>query len=239
MERMLVVVFDNEKKAYEGDSALKQLEREGLVTIYAQAVTVKHADGTVSVKQVDEQGPFGSLAGTAVGGLVGLLGGPVGFAVGAASGLALGALYDVDNARIGGDFLDDVSKSLTPNKVAVVAEVEEEWTTPVDTRMEALGGTVLRRALLDVKETVREEEIAAMKADLEQLKSEISKAHADRKAKLQKKIDQLEAKIEAQQKKTIERREAFEARQKAKKDVLKQNAKAAASALKQLAHTPV
>ena len=29
MERMLVVVFDNEKKASEGASALKQLEREG------------------------------------------------------------------------------------------------------------------------------------------------------------------------------------------------------------------
>ena len=197
MERMLVVVFDNEKKAYQGESELKQLEREGLLTIYAQAVIVKHAEGSVSLKQVDEDGPLGSLAGTAVGGLIGLLGGPVGAAVGAASGLALGALYDVDNARVGEDFLDDVSKSLTPNKVALVAEVEEEWTTPVDTRMEALGGTVLRRALWDVEKTVDEQEIAAMKADLKQLKSEISKAHADRKAKLQKKIDQLEAKVDA------------------------------------------
>ncbi len=152
----------------------------------------------------------------------------MGAAVGAASGLALGALYDVDNARVGGDFLDDVSKSLTPNKVALVAEVEEEWTTPVDTRMEALGGTVLRRALWEVEKTVDEQEIAAMKADLEQLKSEVSKANADRQAKLQKKIDQLEAKMDAQfQKKPMQRREAFEARQKAKKDVLKKNAAAA------------
>ena len=203
MERMLVVVFDNEKKAFEGESALKQLEREGSFTIYAGAVVVKHADGTVSVKQLDDDGPIGTLTGTAVGSLIGLLGGPVGLAIGAASGLALGALYDVDNARVGEDFVDDVSKSLTPNKVAVVAEVDEEWTTPVDTRMEALGGIVLRRALWEVEKTVDEEEIAAMKADLEQLKSEISKAHADRKAKLQKKIDQLEAKIDAQQKKTI------------------------------------
>ena len=174
MERMLVVVFDNEKKAYEGESALEQLEQEGLLTIYERAVIVKHAEGTVSLKQVDENGPLGSLAGTAVGGLVGLLGGPVGAAIGAASGLALGVLYDVDNARIGGDFLDDVSKSLTPNKVAVVAEVDEEWTTPVDTRMEAVGGTVLRRALWDVEKSVRQQEIGAMKADIEQLKSEIS-----------------------------------------------------------------
>jgi len=239
MERMLVVVFDNEKKAFEGESALKQLESEGHLTIYERAVVVKHAEGTVSLKQVDEKGPLGSLAGTAVGGLIGLIGGPVGAAVGAASGLALGALFDVDDARVGEGFLDDVSKSLTPNKVAVVAEVEEEWTTPVDTRMEALGGTVLRRALWEVEKTVDEQEGAAMEADLEQLKSEISKAHADRKAKLQKKIGELEAKIDAQQKKTIQRREAFEARQKAKKDILKKNAAAAGRALKELAHTPV
>ncbi len=239
MERMLVVVFDNEKKAYEGESALKQLEREGLLTIYQEAVVVKHAEGTVSLKQVEPDGPLGPLAGTAVGGLIGLLGGPVGAAVGAASGLTLGALYDLGNARVGGDFLDDASRFLTPNKVAVVAEVEEEWTTPVDTRMEALGGTVLRRALWDVQKTVRDEEIAAMKADLKQLKSEISEAHAERKAKLQTKIGELEAKIDAQQKKTIERREAFEARQNAKRDLLKKNAAAAGRALKDLAHTPV
>ncbi|MBI4915674.1 MAG: DUF1269 domain-containing protein [Acidobacteria bacterium] len=239
MERMLVVVFDNEKKAYEGESALTQLEREGLLTIYERAVIVKHAEGTVSLKQADVEAPLGSLAGSAVGGLVGLLGGPVGVAVGAASGLALGALYDVDSARIGEDFLDDVSKSLTPNKVAVVAEVEEEWTTPVDARMEALGGTVLRRALWEVQETRREEEIAAMKADLEQLKSEISKAQADRRAKLQKKIDQLQAKVDAQVEKAKQRRAAFEARQTAKRDVLKQNAATADQALKKLAHTPV
>jgi uncharacterized membrane protein len=239
MERMLVVVFDNEKKAFEGGSALKQLEREGHLTIYERAVIVKHADGTVSVKQADEQGPLGSLAGTAVGGLIGLLGGPVGAAIGASSGLALGALFDVDHARVGGDFLDDVSKSLTPNKVAVVAEVEEEWTTPVDTRMEALGGTVLRRALWEVEKAQDDEETAAMKADLKQLKSEISQANADRKAKLQKKIDQLGAKIDAKIVKTAQRQDAFEARQKTKKDILKKNAAAAGRALKALAHTPV
>jgi uncharacterized membrane protein len=239
MERMLVVVFDNEKKAYEGESALKQLGREGSFSIYAGAVVVKHADDTVSVKEFDDSGPIGTLTGTAVGSLIGVLGGPVGLAIGAASGLALGALYDADDIRVGEDFLDDVSKSLTPNKVAIIAEIDEEWTTPVDTRMEALSGVVFRRALWEVREKIRNEESAAMKADLEQLKSEISKAHADRKAKLQKKIAELEAKIHVQQKKTIQRREAFEARQKAKKDVLKKNAAAAVRALKELAHTPV
>lgn len=239
MERMLVVVFDNEKKAYQGKSALADLEREGSVTVYAHAVVVKHADGTVTVKETDDAGPLGTLAGTAVGGLIGVLGGPVGLAIGATSGLALGAAYDVDTARVGWDFVDDVTKSLTPNKVALVAEVDEEWTTPVDARMEGIGGTVYRRALWSVEEQVRQEEIDAMEADLAQMKSEISKANAERKAKIQKKIDQLDAKIDAAEKKAKERREAFHARQKAKHEILKKNAAAAGRALKKLAQTDV
>jgi uncharacterized membrane protein len=239
MERMLVVVFDSEKKAYEGRTALTQLVKDGSITIYAGAVVAKHADGTVDFKRIDDFEPTGTLGGTAVGSLIGLLGGPVGVAIGGASGLALGALYDVETARVGSDFLEDVSKTLTPNKVAVVAEVEEEWTTPVDTRMEQLGGTVFRRALWQVEEQTRREEIAAMKADLAQFESEAAKAHADRKAKLEKKIYELAAKIDAQDKKATERLNAFEARQKTKKALLKKNAAAVGRAVKELAQTPV
>jgi uncharacterized membrane protein len=239
MERMLVVAFDNETKAYEGETALRDLEREGSITTFARAVVVKQADGTTSVRQIDDPGPVGGLVGTSVGSLIGLLGGPAGVAIGAASGLAVGAVFDFDDARVGADFVTEVSKSLTPNKAVVIAEVDEEWTTPVDTRMEALGGTVFRRALWEVRESLREEEAAALKADLAQLKDEASKARADRKAKLQKKVDQLQAKIDAQKKRATQRHEAFEARQKAKREVLKKNAAAAGRALKELAKTPV
>ena len=239
MERVVTVVFDNETKAYEGKSALRSLELEGEITVYADAVIIKHADGTVSVKESSEAGPVGTVLGTTLGGLIGLLGGPVGMAVGAASGLTLGGIFDLDNLRVGGDFVEDVSKSLTPNKVAVIAEIEEEWTTPVDTRMEALGGTVFRRALWDVRDEIVEEDLAAMKADLAQFKKELADASTDRRAKLQKKIDQLQARIDARQKKMQQRREAFADRQQAKKDLLKKNAASAGRALKELASTPV
>ena len=159
MERMLVVVFDDEVKAYEGKSALRQLEIEGSITISRAAVVATHADGTTGVKQYDDVNPSGSLVGTSVGALIGLLGGPVGVAVGAVSGLTLGALSDVGDARVGEDYVEEVSRSLTPGKVAVVAEIEEGWTTPVDTRMEALGGTVIRRALWEIRDRLRKEDI--------------------------------------------------------------------------------
>jgi uncharacterized membrane protein len=227
MDRMLVVVFDNESKAYDGKKALLQLDGEGSISVYAYAVLAKHADGTATVKQGDDSGPIGTLLGTSFGSLIGLLGGPLGLAIGATAGLAVGAAADLNNARIGEDFIDDVSKTLVPNRVAVVAEIEEDWTTPVDTRMEAIGGSVFRRALSDVKQTIHEENVAAMQADLAQMKAEHAKAHADRKAKLQEKINQLDSKIQTQLQKAKDRREALERQAQAKVQVLKAKAAAA------------
>ena len=242
MERIIAVVFDNEKKAYEAKAALRQVEQDGDIVIYGGAVVTKHADGTASVKEFDDLAGLGTITGTAVGSLIGLLGGPVGVLVGAASGLAVGAIADVDyydNARVGEDFVGDILKSLTPNKVAVVAEVDEDWTTPVDVQMEKIGGLVFRRSMWEVRDAADQKEIAAMKSDLAQLKAEQAKVNAERKAKLQQKIDQLQAKIAAQQNKAKARQTAFQARQKSKSEVLKNNAKAAGQALKQLAKTPV
>ena len=227
MDRMLVVVFDSESKAYEGKRALQQLDGEGSISLYAYAVLTKNADGTTSLKQGDDLGPIGTLLGTSFGSLIGLLGGPAGAAIGAAAGLGAGSAADLDNARIGADFIDDVAKVLLPNRVALVAEIEEDWTTPVDTRMESIGGTVFRRSLSEVRDTVDDEEVAAMKADAAQMKAEAAKAHADRKAKLQEKINQLDSKIQAQLQRAKQRREAAERQAQAKVQVLKAKAEAA------------
>ena len=128
MDRMLVVVFNNEVQAYQGRQALLQLDSDGNISVYAYAVLAKHADGTATVKQGDDSGPIGTLVGTSFGSLIGLLGGPAGLAIGAATGVIAGAAVDLNNARIGDDFIDDVTKVLTPNKFAVVAEGEEDWT---------------------------------------------------------------------------------------------------------------
>ena len=239
MDRTLVVVFNNEKQAYEGKKALKRLDNEGSITVYAHTVVVKGTDGAVTIKDINEPGPLGSLLGTTVGGLVALLGGPAAAVVGATSGLAIGGAWDIDNVRVGEDFIEEVSKALKPNTAALLAEVDEEWTTPVDSRMEAIGGTVFRRALSDVQQQSDDQEIAAMKADINQMKAEAAKANADRKAKLQQKVTALEAKIEIQKQNAKDKNEAFKKQQAAKKAILQKNASAAGSALKQLGNTPV
>jgi hypothetical protein len=61
VDRMLVVVFDNEAKAIEGRNALLQLDNQGTILVYAWAVIVKNADQTSMVKQSDNPGPRGTL----------------------------------------------------------------------------------------------------------------------------------------------------------------------------------
>lgn len=218
MDRMLIVVFDNETKAYEGKRALIQLDSEGSISVYGYAVVAKNADGRATIKQGDDVGPLGTLVGTTLGSLIGVLFGPVGLAIGATAGFTGGATADLYNSGVGDDFIDDVSRFLLPSKVALIAEIEEDWTTPVDTRMEAIGGIVFRRALSEVKHHVHEENVNAMKADMAQFKAEQAQAHADRKGKLQEKINQLDSKIQAQVQKAKDRRAAkeFEAQAKAK-----------------------
>jgi hypothetical protein len=147
--------------------------------------------------------------------LIGLLGGPAGLAIGCAAGLLVGNIVDMNKAIVGAEFIDDVSKELQPNRLALLAEIEEDSTAPVDTCMEALGGIVFRCAV-----STHADHVAAMKADLAQMKAELTQAHADRKAKLQKKINQLDSKIQEQLRQSYERVEEAELEERAKAEAL-------------------
>jgi uncharacterized membrane protein len=197
MDKMIVVVFDSESKAYEGSKALKELHDEGSITLYASAVIAKDAGGKVTVKEAADEGPLGTGIGLLTGSLIGLLGGPVGVAVGAYVGTFGGMLYDLANVGVGEDFLAEVGRQLQPGKTAVVAEVGEDWSMPVDTRMEAAGGVVLRRGLGDVQDALIERDSDALEAEIAQLKAEYAQAKGDAKAKLQAKIDATKAKLQA------------------------------------------
>lgn len=230
MDRMLVTVFDTETKAYEGKAALLRLDQEGSIGLYGYAIVAKNPDGTSTVKQSDDDLPIGTLAGTSLGALIGVLGGPAGALIGATIGLTAGAGADVYNAGVGEDYVDDVTRSLVPGKVAVVAEIEEDWTTPVDTRMESLGGIVFRRSISEVRERIHQENVAAIKADMAQLKAERATAHADRKTKLTEKIGLLDSKLQNQLQKAKERREAADREARVKAEFLSVRAVAARTA---------
>ena len=209
MDRMIAVVFGKETDAYEGVRALRQLDGDGSIAVYATAVVTKTSDGEVIVKEAADSSGMDTLTGTGLGALIGLLGGPVGVVAGAAGGALVGSAYDLDRARVDADFVSDVSEMLAPNKTGLLAEIDEDWTTPLDTNMESAGGVVFRRSLADVIEDQDQRSADAMRADIAQMKLEHAEAEGERKEKLKAKINALETKLEHKLEQAKARREAI------------------------------
>jgi uncharacterized membrane protein len=198
MDKVVAVVFNDEKQAYEGLRAFRDLHDEASITLHSGAVVAKDASGKLSVREGDEV-PEGTFLGLLTGSLIGILGGPVGLAVGASAGTLMGAAFDLTRAGISGDYLEEVSAYLLPGKAAVITEVDEEWQAPIDTRMEALGGHVFRRNWIAVEDAYYERQIAADREELAALEAELKKASADRKARLEARIEDTRHKIRDKQ----------------------------------------
>jgi uncharacterized membrane protein len=190
MNKMLIAVFDNEKSADTGLQALHRLHINGDITLYAARVMLKDANGKMSVKESVVDGPVaeGTIMGLAVGSLIGMLGGPAGMAIGAAAGTLVGAVRDFWMAGVGIDFIEEAESFIHAGKVAVVAEIEEEWVIPVDSALEAVGGQVFRRTRTEVAESQFDHSIAAFKSEIKSLEDEASHATGEAKEKLRGKI---------------------------------------------------
>ena len=197
MNKLLVAVFDNETAADAGLNALRALHAAGDITLYATGVLARDAKGVVSVKKSTDTGPTGTVAGLAVGSLIGLLGGPMGLVIGAATGTVVGAVRDFWVAGVGLDFIEEATRHLLPGKVALVAEIEEEWVIPVDSALEAAGGHVFRRTRSEIAEAQFDHDIAAFKTEIKELEAEASHAGDAAKAKLQAKLATAKASLDA------------------------------------------
>lgn len=233
MNKVTVVVFDDEKKAYEGSRAMREMHREGSLTLYADVVIAKDPAGKVTVKQADDPGVLGTLSGFTVGSLAGLLGGPIGVAIGAGTGTMIGAAWDLTRAEIGNDFISEVSEFLVPGKAAVIGEMDEEWQTPLDSRMEALGGQVFRRNRIQVEDAYFEKEIAAYEAELEALDAELTRASKERRARIEARIQATRAKLETRKQELKARIEAVKREGDAKVESLRKQIALASEAQKQ------
>ena len=221
MNKLLVAIFDTESAANSGLNALRNLHSAGDITLFATAVLAKDAEGSVSVKQSLDSGPIGAATGLAVGSLVGLLGGPVGVAIGALTGTVAGAVRDFWAVGVGLDFIEEATQRLQPGKVALVAEIEEEWVIPVDSALEAVGGQVLRRTRTEVEEAQFDHDIAAFKSEIEDLESEASHAGGEAKTKLQAKLSTAKASLDSAVNRAQQRMESLKQEADAKAEALK------------------
>ena len=220
----MVVVFDSELKAYEATEALHQLDKGGSIDIHAESVINKIAAGKVELMDAKGDFPVHTWKGTAIGSLIGLLGGPVGLLVGAATGATLGSFHDFYLSGVDESFIDEVSAKLTAGKFAVVADISEDWVTPLDIQMEKLGGSVFRTPKKDVETEQRVRAVERAKADIKQLKAELAKAPRESKAKLQAKIDKQEENLKNKMEQARKRLAEIKKEQDAKVEAMKKKA---------------
>jgi uncharacterized membrane protein len=164
-DKVVVVSFSDDSKAFEALATIKQLDGQGQIDLIAAAVVTRDPDGRVQVK--DETGGE-SLAGTASGGLIGLLigilGGPLGILLGGATGLLLGSLYDLDDADTTDSALSQVSKTVRVGHNSLLAQVVEQSPGVLDTAMDRLSGTVVRRPVYEVEDEIARAEEAQREA---------------------------------------------------------------------------
>jgi uncharacterized membrane protein len=187
MSKFIVCVFPNEKKAYEGVHAFKELHAEGSISLYDILVVERTADGKLSMKERTYDDAFLRTGlGAVFGALVGLIGGPPGVAIGLTAGSFLGSSHALLRGGVTDEFVEDILEGMATGAFAVLAEVQEDWTSPVDTRMEALGGKVLRETRRDATEDLIEKRAETHRAEVEERKA----ARAARKAeKMERKLD--------------------------------------------------
>lgn len=248
MSKLIAIFVDDDSKAYEAERALKDLHDESSITLYSVAVMTRDAGGRVRLKDEADRGLEGTAVGMLTGTLLGLLGGALvaaapgaaiaagaaaatGGMAGMATGTLAGSFWDLYNAGISGDFVQEVTTRLDKGKAAVLAEIDEDWQAPLDTRMGDLGAAVVRTWRTDFED--RQAEIAAEQDAKEyaEAKAELKADWADAKDHAKARVDKARAALQATNKRVKDDIEKFETNTKAKIDAIdKQVAKAAGEA---------
>src|SRR5215216_4219755 len=158
-ENVIVVSFEEEAKAYQAASVLRQADAEGRIDVHAVTIVQRMEDGTLRVKEGEvEDFPAATWTATAIGaatgGIIGLtlgvLGGPLGVLLGGTYGMLLGSLVDL-SAEEEESVLAAMARAIQPGTTALIAEVTEPTPEVVDEEMERLGGVVLRRPVAEVE----------------------------------------------------------------------------------------
>jgi hypothetical protein len=118
-------------------------------------------------------------------------------------------------------FLREVANVMTPGKVAVLAEIQETWETPVDTRLRPLGALVFRRWRAEVVEDQLAREAAVLRVERQRLHEELAQASAQTKAAMQAQIDAVDRQLEAIRKQAAARTERAKQELDAKVDQMR------------------
>lgn len=202
-DNVVVIAFEDDSKAYQALSELKQAAVQDRVQLRNAAVIVRDANGRFSIRDgVSDAAPAGPpVVGTLLGSLIGILGGPLGVLLGGATGALLGTAVAGAEVDDRASLVDQMLGAIPPGSTAVLATVGEYAEEVVDGLAASLDGVVLRRpaaAVLAEVEAVREAEAAAARAARRVLRE---KQHAEWRDRFDGWKDEVGDKLEALKKK--------------------------------------
>jgi uncharacterized membrane protein len=142
--RAITAVFSNQNDAYEAAREIENLD-DKQVHVKQAALVTKDSKGNLRVPDTKgDEVPWGTLGGPIVGGLIGLIAGPAGVAAGAATGLMVGWTGDLVHLGMDEDVVRSVGSEVNPGDSAIVAEIDEGSTQPVDGIVARRGGRIYR-----------------------------------------------------------------------------------------------
>ena len=169
MDNYVAIVFDNDEKADNGLHTLWKLDDNGDITVHGAAVIHRDQFGHVEVATKDTDPGVRTMVGVGLGALLGALAGPIGTAagiagastiaagtaagIGAAAGGAVGLTADAVKSGEHEEAAFESGFVMKNGQAAVIAEVSEDWTTPIDAAEKPLGGKIYRRAKSDVRDS--------------------------------------------------------------------------------------
>jgi uncharacterized membrane protein len=158
MNNYIAVVFNSDTAASDGLHALWNLDSNGDITVHGAAVLHRDKFGYIDVATKQTSPGLRTAIGVGVGALLGALAGPIGAAagatiaagtaagIGAAAGGVAGLTADAVKSGEHEEAAFESAFAIANGQSAVVAEVSEDWTEPIDNAMKGLGGQIYRRA---------------------------------------------------------------------------------------------
>lgn len=145
MENIVVATFDQTDAALQGLREIQKLDDAGKLRLRSATVVERRTDGTWRTADDDEKAAFGaSVAGGLLGTLVGVLAGPLGMLLGGAAGLMAGEVIDISEDEARELIHEQMIRRVPPGTTALVGDVEEPVSHPLDDALGKLGAHVMR-----------------------------------------------------------------------------------------------
>ena len=131
MENVIIAIFEDESKAYEGLSELKNL---GGKTAILEAAVMQNNVGYVQLKDswTNADKTDNWMAGGLIGGIVGILGGPLGMLLGAGLGAVVGSVVDTDDQDSLESVTEQVAYHMGDAHLALITVADEPDNSELD-----------------------------------------------------------------------------------------------------------